>query len=279
VARRSTLLAALGAAAALGVIAVAILWQGASVGMIDRPKPSSSQPSAQPTAEGTPAVGPNSLRLVESDLVKPARIWNGTTTDAEVQTESQETVVIRITGDGAQGAAPGWARIEYVEPASGEWVFGWLRPADAATLVPSTTHRCPNPDVAHVLSATPAEAHACFGTDSFHLTPIHVHAAPQPARYKGEPAWLATPSRTIAEFSPEGDSGALPIHFSPEAGVQAVPDGWYAIDGHFSDPASAACVRTPMIEPYRPETTSEQALWCEQQFVVTRITPTNAPPQ
>lgn len=170
-------------------------------------------------------------------------------------------------------------RIEYIDSATGDWVFGWLRRGDAASVVLGSQERCSAEDAAHVLSAFPTEARRCYGGKDLELSPVYVQLqrAGLPSLYGGTPRWQAEPSRYLAQFSRDGDSGAMPVHFSPESGLSGLPDGWYSMSGRFADPRSQSCSRWPTGPPFVAESPAEQILWCNQQFVVTNAVPAAAP--
>jgi hypothetical protein len=246
----------------------------------------SASPAVEPSGEASPSVGPTPAapsgifeRL--GDLAEPFDVSNSPDSGAAIQSRLEGTIVSVISPSPISNVPRGVAiRVEYTDPETSEWLFGWLRPEAAAAITLKPSGPCPKADRAHILSALPTEALACFGDESFELSPVYVSElrADKPYRYQGEPGWLADPGRMLAGSSPDGDSGAMPIHFSPESGAGRLPVGWYALKGHFDDARSSTCSRRPTDPSFAVESQAEQTLWCRQQFVVTAARPADPPP-
>jgi hypothetical protein len=249
-------------AAVLLVVAIAALVAAAR----REPLPAIPQPSNAETG----------ITQKLAELIAPADVWNGPGPDAVVQAHLQETTVA-ITFAAAPTSSSA-IRIQYLDVASGEWIFGWIRATDARSLVAERATFCPRRDGPHILSAFPQEALTCLAGDEVNLGTIFIRRRQVLALYDGTPAWLATVGDHLALVSPDGDAGAMAVHFAPPpAPPGSAGDGWFIVSGHFHDERSATCSRTPRHDPLRAESVAEQTLWCRQQFVISRLEPAAAP--
>ncbi len=222
------------------------------------------------------SASPLNLEIQAAEALKPIDVWNDASPKATKLTRLSPTTIAIVAPVAARA---GYLRNEYSDPASGEWLFGWVHPVDRASISAVTAAACPRPDAAHVLGMFPFETIECFGSSSLDFERVYLAtSATSQALYTGDPAWLASPSEVVTKVTKDGDAGAFPVHFDPSLGGAVHPDGWYRIRAHFDDPRSRSCSRTPTGPPLAQDSQAEQILWCRQQLVVTALAPTTQPP-
>ncbi len=186
-------------------------------------------------------------------------------------------------------AGEAWYRIEFQLRAKGvlEYTFAWL-PATIhgePSLAPVADMRggCPDhvPLVADLAPMHPMSALLCAYDSDLTLAGYLLHAPSEDGPYSGDPDWLASDASTLllGAFGPAVEGGALAVRLDPTAAV-TFPEEIYSagdqgtlvhLTGHFLDPASERCQRTPNADDVPVMTGSEQQQWCKQQFVVTQI--------
>jgi Bacterial SH3 domain len=118
------------------------------------------------------------------------------------------------------------------------------------------------PDLAALKRLTAWEQLACFGKRSLTVTGTYgcICGLYYPADANFEPSWLAGAS--LAWF------GEVTLRLPPEAGLHFPPLGSILrVTGHFSDPASTACVLKGAYGGAGPDPRIAE-LYCREQFVV-----------
>ncbi len=176
-----------------------------------------------------------------------------------------------------------WYRVQWQPTASFDGIPGWI-PAvvdGRATIGPAEP--CPARgagwDVPGLVAMHPAARLACVDTHPWTLGPVMLEKGSNVV-VGGTPAWLATQStiRMFGSGGPDGLDGSIWVVKDPALAELALGT-WLEVTGHFDDPAAAACVRTtPEGSDTVPETAAEAVLHCREQFVITSVTPAEAPP-
>jgi hypothetical protein len=175
-----------------------------------------------------------------------------------------------------------WLRIENGWPASSA-TFGWV-PAvtkvvsngesrEVATLSPirPSCNGIGAADPASISELPQAVRLACVGRRELRFGPVIVRREPSAEPVLGTPEWLATLSglAIYGEESSESSERALEIHVSPSLATSLPIDKWLEVSGHFDDPAARDCKRASNDPQYPTGDSSDQILWCRQQFVIT----------
>ena len=168
-----------------------------------------------------------------------------------------------------------WVPVQLGDP--DQPAFGWILQGRGLTpLQPTSPPPCPRePNVLSVVYLAPAERLVCFGAQNVTFQAGQFQAAPGNPGLAGDPGWLGGPLslRVWGELGIDSPGGSLSVATPPGLTIP-VGAGWYRIQGHFDDPASAGC-SVSIAGRMLPATQS--ALWCREQFVVTAVLPTGAP--
>jgi hypothetical protein len=160
---------------------------------------------------------------------------------------------------------------------------GWVG-AEAkgdVVLAPAAPSCPPVIDVTELAYMTTLERHLCV-SGQVSLAPVqakHLDLDPMWSQIEARPAWLAAEPtwKLFGNGGAEGIDVGLPVALDP--GLTDLPtDGWLTVTGHFDDPASATCTVT-YPEDWNPAGGSPevQTRRCQERFVVTSATPTEAP--
>jgi hypothetical protein len=170
-----------------------------------------------------------------------------------------------------------WLRVEYFSRnGSSPYAlarFAWLSIPDSeawlSEYVPDCSGQSDRADVAAMAALNPAETLHCFGGSRLTLAPAIVRREPPEAFEIATPEWLAaTPGLQVYGRNGWNSSdGSIGGHIVP-GGVDLPLEEWLEVTGHFDDPASSSCRRTPTHPEFGPITAEDGVLWCRQQFVI-----------
>jgi hypothetical protein len=146
--------------------------------------------------------------------------------------------------------------------------------------LPEPHVRCPDAEsatLADVLGMHPVDELRCFGTSDLTLRGW----IPQPPTEGGtcyaqaEAMDLHCIERILQVYRGPGteyQGGLSLFQRGPQRDYTTYPDpGWYAVSGHFDDPASSGCQRTEAVDG--PRTKAQAVMQCRTRFVVTRFRP------
>jgi hypothetical protein len=160
--------------------------------------------------------------------------------------------------------------------------FGWIGVPVHEAVLAEYQPGCPDTDepleIGELALLNPAEVLHCVGGSGIRIAPAIVrHESPEIFE-EASPDWLADqPGLQIyGRHGWNSNDGSLGGHVLP--GSPEVPlEEWLEVRGHFDDPASAGCLRTPLHPEFGPISAEDAALWCRQQFVIDAVAIAEAP--